>query len=58
MIRAAQALLNKYKWYIHTADQVNRYNFEDRLIEAGSCINENIEILVVIKLTTALSHNG
>ena len=60
MIRAAQALLDKYEiGYIHAADQIDRYNFEDRkLIELVRCINENIEILVVDETTTALSHNG
>ena len=60
MIRAAQALLDKYEiGYIHAADQIDRYNFEDRkLIELVRCSNENIEILVVDETTTALSHNG
>lgn len=42
-------MLDKYEiGYIHAADQIDRYNFEDRkLIELVRCINENIEILVV-----------
>lgn len=60
MIEAADEVLRSVGiTHIHAADNIEKYNFEDRkLIEIARALNENIQLLIVDETTTALSHSG